>query len=149
MILLILLRLPELVAWSSKNMIKYQQFNLIKIEYGSLKRSLSLVAHESILQTHVRFAIFYHFLFLQKKTMFVRICEIRTSNLRSEGIQIWEKFPMRAIIVNLSSVCVHHFHVPPVSFIFRFKCVISPYTFVIFWDWSLHFFLFGLSPCTL
>jgi len=32
---------------------------------------------------------------------------------------------------------------------FRFKCVIGPCTFIRFWHWSLHFFLFGIDPCTL
>jgi hypothetical protein len=31
----------------------------------------------------------------------------------------------------------------------RFKCVIGPCTFNRFWHWSLHFFLFGIGPCTL
>jgi len=31
----------------------------------------------------------------------------------------------------------------------RLKYVISPCTFMRFWDWSLHFFLFGISFSTL
>jgi len=31
----------------------------------------------------------------------------------------------------------------------RFKYVISPCTFIQFWYWFLHFFLFGINPCTL
>jgi len=32
---------------------------------------------------------------------------------------------------------------------FRLKWVIDPCTFTNFWHWSLHFFLFGFTPCTL
>jgi len=31
----------------------------------------------------------------------------------------------------------------------RFKCVFGPCTFTQFWYWSLHFFLFGIGPCSL